>query len=92
LSWWLYIIETHKKNLYVGITTDVARRFNEHCDTYYKSTPARGAKFFRSQQPISVVFKYEFKDRSEASRWEYRIKAMTPQQKKTLITQGLSVE
>ena len=76
MSWFLYIIQTKKKRLYTGITTDVERRFEEH-----KSGSPKGAKFFRSDKPDKIVRTEKLKDRSEASKREYEIKAMTRAQK-----------
>ena len=76
MSWFLYIIQTKKKRLYTGITTDVERRFEEH-----KSGSPKGAKFFRSDKPHQIVRTEEMKDRSEASKREAKIKAMTRAEK-----------
>lgn len=76
MSWFLYIIQTKKKRLYTGITTDVERRFEEH-----KSGGAKAAKFFRSDSPVKIVRKEKFKDRSEASKREAEIKSFSRAEK-----------
>lgn len=84
-NWWLYVIETDKKNLYTGITTDVERRFNEHLAVHEKmpkSKAGKGAKFFRSQKPVSIVYKKSFNNRSEASKAESQWKQLTAKAKR----------
>jgi len=77
--WFVYIVETEKGVLYTGITTDVERRFSEHCDS------KKGAKFFRGHKPKKVVYRETCKDRSTASKREYEIKKMTRDKKLKLI-------
>lgn len=81
-SWYVYIIETDKGHLYTGITTDVDRRFKEHC-----SSP-KGAKYFRGAMPLDVVFTKTFPNRSEASKFEAKVKTLTRPQKLKLIKSG----
>ncbi|MCY4046185.1 MAG: GIY-YIG nuclease family protein [Cellvibrionales bacterium] len=81
--WLLYIIETQGSKLYTGITTDVARRFNEHY-----SDPIKGAKFFRTDKPKKVLYQEAFCNRSEASKREQEIKKMSRKQKILLINSG----
>jgi putative endonuclease len=74
------MILTEKNRFYTGIATDVERRFIEHlCD------PKKGAKFFRSDRPIMIVFCEEYSDRSSASKREAAIKKMDRQKKQILI-------
>jgi putative endonuclease len=84
--WFVYMIFTEKKRLYTGIATDVERRFVEHlCD------PAKGAKFFRSDRPIVVVYCEEYSSRSTASKREAQIKKMGRKQKETLLDNRLEL-
>ena len=77
--WFVYMILTEKNRLYTGIATDVERRFIEHlCD------PTKGAKFFRSDRPIVVVYCEECENRSLASRREAEIKKMSRNSKDKL--------
>ena len=82
--WWLYMIETDKGQLYTGISTNIDRRFAEHVATYYGIRNARGAKFFRSQQPVKIVYNERFPDRSEASKAEAKTKKLSAKQKRAL--------
>ncbi len=80
-AWFVYMIRASDESLYTGITTDVARRFNEH------GSHARGARFFRGRQPVEVVFTEQCLDRSFASRREAEIKKMPRKDKLNLIGQ-----
>lgn len=75
-GWFLYIVQTKKKRLYTGITTDVERRFEEH-----KSGSPKGAKFFRSDKPDIIVRTEKHEDRSSASKREAEVKKMTRAEK-----------
>ncbi len=79
-GWWLYMIETKKGRLYTGITTDVQRRFEQH-------RSGKGAKFFRTDGPLKLVYQACFPDRSSATREETRIKKLTRVQKLSLIAE-----
>ncbi len=84
--WWVYIIETVSGKLYTGITTDVERRFAEHCSgTKSQGPKSRGAKFFRSDKPGGVVYTERCADRSEASKREAAIKKLSRRKKIALI-------
>ena len=78
-EWYVYVIRASDDSLYTGVTTDVQRRFNEHCGT------EKGAKFFRGRQPLEVVFTESHPDRSSAQRREADIKKLTRDQKLDLI-------
>ena len=73
--WYAYVIRTEKGHLYTGITTDIERRFREH------ASGKKGAKFFRTSAPSELIFKKRFKDRSTASKFEARFKALTRMEK-----------
>jgi len=75
--WSVYIIQTKKGKLYTGISTDIERRFQQHL-------LGKGAKYFRSDVPLRVVFRKKYKNRSTASIEEARIKKLTRSQKLVL--------
>lgn len=78
-GWFVYVIRASDDSLYTGVTTDVQRRFNEHCGV------VRGARFFRGRQPLEVVYTESHPDRSSAQRREAVIKKLTRDQKLDLI-------
>lgn len=77
--WHLYLIETASGALYTGITTDVARRFAEHCGG------KRGARALRGKGPLSLVYQEVVGTRSEALRREASLKAFTAKQKRAWL-------
>lgn len=81
-KWFVYIIEASDGSLYTGATTDVDRRFLEHCGT------DKGARFFRGRKPLRVVYTEAQPDRSSAQRRESIIKKFTRGEKLDLISQG----
>ncbi|EQC43017.1 GIY-YIG catalytic domain protein [Bacteriovorax sp. BSW11_IV] len=81
-NWFLYIIKTKNNKLYTGITTDVERRFEEH------KSGKKGAKFFRGNTPVKIMYTEVCKNRSEASKREAHIKSLTRPQKDALIKES----
>ncbi len=77
-KWFVYIIESQNGRLYTGITKDLQKRFKDH-------QTGKGAKFFRSSPPKSIVYTEESSSRSEASKREAEIKKMTRFKKIKLI-------
>lgn len=82
MSWFVYMIEASDGSLYTGITTDVARRFAEHCEG------KQGARYFNGRQPKMVVYVEAVEDRSSASKREAAIKQLRRQQKLELIAES----
>ena len=78
-TWYVYIIETSDGSLYTGVTTDVERRFTEHC------SPQKGARYFRGRKPLKVVHTETHPDRGSAQRRESDIKKLTRDLKLELI-------
>ncbi len=78
-QWFVYMIRASDERLYTGITTDVERRFNEHCGS------VKGARFFRGRQPLEVVYTENHPDRSSALRREAVIKGLSRDLKLELI-------
>lgn len=77
-SWQVYIILTQGQRLYTGITNDMERRWQSHCN-------GRGAKFFRSDRPAHVVYLEDGHDRSSAGKRESTIKQLSRTEKLALI-------
>lgn len=78
-KWYIYIVKCADSSYYTGITTDVQRRIQEH-----NSSP-KSARYTRSRRPVQLVWTKEVKDRSEASKEEYRIKQLSRKDKEKLI-------
>ena len=76
--WYIYILECSDGTLYTGITTDVNRRLSEH-------NSGKGAKYTMTRRPVVLKALFEAKNRSEASKEEYRIKQLNRTEKLKLI-------
>ncbi|MBT4838269.1 MAG: GIY-YIG nuclease family protein [Methylococcales bacterium] len=79
-TWFVYILRCSDDTLYTGITTNLERRTHEH-----NHHNRLGAKYTRSRRPVNVVYHQVFKNRSMASKEEYRIKKMNKKSKELLI-------
>jgi len=73
-GWQLYMVQTAAGVLYTGISTDVARRLEQH-------QSGRGARALRGKGPLALVYRCDAGDRAAASRLEYRVKQLSRQQK-----------
>lgn len=78
--WYIYVVETAAGALYTGISTDVARRFEQHCC-------GRGAKALRGRGPLTLVHQALVGDHGDALREEARVKRMSAVAKRRWIAQ-----
>ena len=77
-AWFLYILRCKDDTLYTGITTDVEKRFQQHC-------LGKGAKYTRGRGPLTLVYQETCADHSEALKREAYIKGLTRAQKEALL-------
>lgn len=82
-DWFVYILQTAAGLYYTGITTDPERRLAEHRGDH--GGKPKGAKSLRGKGPLTLVYTQPARDRSEASRFEARIKKFSRLDKKRLI-------
>jgi putative endonuclease len=80
--YYVYIVRCADGTLYTGITTDIARRLQEH------NSARIGAKYTRARLPVTLVYTNCFATRSEASVEEGRIKKLRRAMKESLIEAG----
>ncbi|QWF70368.1 GIY-YIG nuclease family protein [Methylomonas paludis] len=85
MQWLVYIIHCSDNSLYTGISTNVAKRFQQHASQ-------KGAKYFRSCHPLQLVYLEAGHSRSSASRREAAIKKLNRQQKQQLIATYKSLD
>ncbi len=78
--WYVYILMCSDNTLYTGVTTDINRRLRQH-----NWEIIWWAKYTRVRQPVKLVYKTEFINRSEACVEESRIKKLTRKQKEELV-------
>jgi putative endonuclease len=81
VSWYLYLIECADGSVYTGIALDPQARFELHAC-------GKGARYTRSHPPLRLLATVEFPDRSSASKAEYRVKRMTPADKRGFAARG----
>jgi putative endonuclease len=79
-EWSVYMLRDASQSLYVGVTTDVDRRLQEH-----KAGGLRGAKYTRSRKDLELVYACEIGSRSLASQVEYRLKRWPKSRKEELV-------
>ena len=77
--YFVYILRCADGTLYTGITTDVARRVQEH------NSSDKGAKYTRGRRPVVLVYSQPFTTRGVALREEARIKALSKRSKEVLV-------
>jgi putative endonuclease len=65
--------------LYTGITTDLARRVEEHNSSF------KGAKYTRPRRPVALVYTEFCEDKSSAAIRELEIKKLPREKKLELI-------
>jgi len=76
--WFLYLIECQDGSIYTGITVDVDKRYAAH-------QTGKGAKYMRSHPPKRLLKVFEFTNRSEASKAEYKIKKLSASEKRVIV-------
>ncbi|MGN6229813.1 MAG: GIY-YIG nuclease family protein [Trinickia sp.] len=77
MTWFLYLIECEDGSVYTGIATDVQAR-------YVKHVAGKGARYTRSRKPVALLASFELADHSSALRAEYRVKQLSPADKRAL--------
>ncbi len=79
-QWSLYLVRCGDDSLYTGITTDVARRFQEH-----SAGGAKAAKYLRGRGPLILVYHVHIGSLSDALKAERRMKRLSKVAKEKLI-------
>ena len=80
-----YILECADGTLYVGVTTDIARRVEEH------NTSDKGAKYTKARRPVVLKYIEEFENRSKAQKREYELKSLTRAEKLDLVAKASDI-
>ena len=82
-SYYLYVVSCSDDTLYTGITTDVARRIEEH------NTSKKGAKYTQARRPVFLVYSKRYMSRSKASKEEYVFKKLSREDKLASIQKSM---
>ena len=83
---YVYILHTSSDTLYIGQTNNLKRRLKEHLTKNSKS-----AKYIRYFDSVKLVYKEEYKTRSEAMKREVQLKKWTKAKKEALIKRNLDL-
>lgn len=78
--WYVYLVRCADGTLYCGVTTDVARRLEEH------NAGNRGARYTRSRRPVRLVCCAACADRASAQRLEWEVKRQPRARKIAFLT------
>lgn len=70
-GWHVYILRCADGTLYTGITTDLARRLEEH-----NRGGAPGARYTRSRRPVQLIYSEAAASRSAAAKREAALKKL----------------
>lgn len=79
--YYVYLLECADGSLYTGITTDVARRFEEH-------KAGKGGHFTAAKKAKRMAYAEEQPDRSAALKREAQIKRWPREKKLALVYSG----
>jgi putative endonuclease len=77
--YYVYILKCSDKTFYIGITNNLERRIREH------NSSLLGAKYTRGRRPVSLVYSVKKRNRSTATKEEYRLKKLSRIDKINLI-------
>ena len=80
--WYVYMLRCADDTLYTGITTDIARRVEEH------NTSPRAAKYTRVRRPVTLAYSEKCSDRSTAAKREWELKQLSKHEKEALCGSG----
>jgi putative endonuclease len=75
---WVCILKCSDNSYYVGSTTDLINRMNEHIKGTFKG-------YTSTRRPIELVYSESFTDINEAMKREIQIKGWTRKKKQALI-------
>ncbi len=83
--WFVYIAAAHNGKLYVGISTNTARRIKEH-------NTGRGAQFFKQNGELKLVYiSPPLENQSQARKREIELKSWPRIKKLELIAGDLAL-
>jgi len=85
-EWYVYIVRCADNSLYPGIAKDVDKRLQEH-----NTDNQKGAKYTRARRPVQLVYQQGFDSRSEACKYEMKLKSMKKSEKEKLIKENNAI-
>ncbi|WP_110687574.1 GIY-YIG nuclease family protein [Salinicola aestuarinus] len=82
--WYLYLVETASGALYTGISTDVARRIDQHAR-------GRGARALRGKGPLTLRHAEYVGEHGDALRLEASIKRLSAPAKRRWLAERVTL-
>lgn len=79
MKYFVYILECNDKTLYIGFTTDLTRRVEEH------NSEKSITKYTRGRRPVVLKYHEEFENKPDALAREWELKHLTKVEKLKLI-------
>lgn len=79
--YYVYMLRCIDGTFYTGVTNDLVRRFDEHCNGYDRHC------YTYTRRPLRIVYAAEFAQVSEAIAWEKRLKQWTHKKKRAFAEQ-----
>jgi predicted GIY-YIG superfamily endonuclease len=76
---WFYILRLKSGNLYIGSTTDLEKRYEDHCS-------GRACRTTKFDSPAAIVLSEQFKTFSQARLRESQVKRWSRAKKEALIS------
>jgi predicted GIY-YIG superfamily endonuclease len=77
-AWFLYLVRCADGSLYTGITNNVTRRCQQH-------NAGTASRYTRSRLPVELIYQESHVSRSVALKRELAVKAMSREEKESLI-------
>lgn len=77
-NWYVYILRCKDNSLYTGITNNIQKRYQKH-------ESGKGARYTKIKGVKKIEIVFILKNRSQASKIEYFIKAKNKKHKELLI-------
>ena len=78
--WQVYLLQCADSSLYAGVTTDLARRIQQH-----NGQLAGGARYTRARRPVALAWSRACDSRSDAQQREQALRRLSREQKLALI-------
>ena len=80
MTYFIYILRTSKNTLYIGQTSNLEKRLEEH-----KSKSPRASKYTRSFDWVELVYSEKYKTRQEVMKREWQLKKWSKGKKEALV-------
>jgi putative endonuclease len=77
-EWWVYVLRCRDGTLYTGVTTDPARRLEQH-------NAGTASKYTRARRPVTMVYRERTDGHGAALQREFAIKKLSRAAKDALV-------